>query len=348
MELVKLPTNGGGTLITEHEAKLTMEDVETIKASIFKGCQDSELKLFLHDCQRQGIHPLDRLIHPTVRVSKDGTRTYTAITSIDLFRARAEDSGAYAGNDEPVFTGDPKTEGFQATVTVYKIVQGIRCPFTATARWSEYKPSSERNQDFMWQSKPHVMLGKCAEALALRKAFPRQLAKLYTQEEMAQAGQEQPTDEQKQKAKITIPEGEKLKTRKLGPNESKLHPPAESDGDRVPAEVTDASVSASEPLITPDDGVSTMEATILTVSKGRSATANTYGILVNRGGHKAGCKKDDSQRIKCDCGGDFWLNTFHDTPWNEAKNLKGRAGVFTMKTNDKGFTNVEHLEAVQQ
>lgn len=262
MELVQQARTNGSGLITEAEAKLTLEDIETIKASIFKGCQDSELKLFLHDCQRQGIHPMDRLIHPTVRTAKDGSRTYTAITSIDLFRARAEDSGAYAGNDEPVFSGDPKTEGFQATVTVYKIVQGIRCPFTATARWPEYKPSGERGQDFMWQSKPHVMLGKCAEALALRKAFPRQLAKLYTHEEMAQAGQEQPTDEQKPKAKpIVIPEGQKLKTRKLGPNESKLHPPAESDGDRVPPEVTDASfsapkeaVGAKEPIVVPDDG----------------------------------------------------------------------------------------------
>ncbi len=39
------------------------------------------------------------------------------------------------------------------------------------ARWSEYKPSSD---DFMWQKMPHGQLAKCAEALALRKAFPRQ------------------------------------------------------------------------------------------------------------------------------------------------------------------------------
>lgn len=345
MELVKEQRTNGSGLITEAEGKLTLEDVETIKNTIFKGCQESELKLFLHDCQRQGIHPLDRLIHPTIRNNKDGSRTYTAITSIDLFRARAEDSGAYAGNDEPVFSGDPKTEGFHATVTVYKIVQGIRCPFTATARWTEYKPTSERNQDFMWQSKPHVMLGKCAEALALRKAFPRQLAKLYTHEEMAQAGQEQPTDEQKPKAKPPVPQGERLQTRKLAPSESKLHPTpeaADGSGDRVPAEVTNATVQAApEPIVVPDDGM--MVATIVAVSKARNAKSNTYGILVNENGHKAGCKGNAATRTPCSCGGDYWVNTFHDSPWEEAKNLRGRRGVFTMKTNDNGFTNVEQL-----
>jgi hypothetical protein len=36
----------------------------------------------------------------------------------------------------------------------------------------------------MWSTKPRVMLGKCAETLALRRAFPAELSGIYTQEEM--------------------------------------------------------------------------------------------------------------------------------------------------------------------
>src|SRR3990167_6049712 len=140
------------------------EQMELVRRTVFAGANDDELALYFHDCQRQGVHPLDRLIHPTIRTDKRGTRRYTPITSIDFMRSRAEMTNEYAGNDDPVFTGEPQQRDFAATVTVWKIVGGVRCPFTATARWGEYVPS----EDFMWRRMPHTMLGKCAEALALR------------------------------------------------------------------------------------------------------------------------------------------------------------------------------------
>ncbi len=74
-----------------------------------------------------------------------------------------------------------------AKVTVYKIVEGQRYPFTATARWSEYYPGERMG--FQWHQRPYLMLGKCAEALALRKAFPKLLSGMYAQEEMDKTSQ---------------------------------------------------------------------------------------------------------------------------------------------------------------
>jgi phage recombination protein Bet len=169
--------------------ELDAEQIALVKRTVAVGATDDELALFFFDCQRRGVHPLDKLIHFTKRKGK-----YTPITSIDFFRTRAHDTGKCAGITDAQFSGEVKSAGFAATVTVRRVVEGIVAEFTATARWAEYKPDENA---FMWLKMPHTMLGKCAEALALRKAFPHELAGLYTGDEMAQAGavvSSQPTD----------------------------------------------------------------------------------------------------------------------------------------------------------
>lgn len=161
---------------------VTAEQLDLVKKTVAQGATADELKLYLYDCARQGVHPLDRLVHFTKRAGK-----YTPITSIDFMRIRAAETGEYAGSDDAEFYAKPDTPDVpeRATVTVWRLVQGTRCPFAATARWAEYKPDAN---DFMWKKMPHTMLAKCAEALALRKGFPKQLAGLYAREEMDQAG----------------------------------------------------------------------------------------------------------------------------------------------------------------
>ena len=139
---------------------------------------NDQLEVFLLAAKRYNLNPITNQIYPQVRGSN-----MTVTTGIDGFRLIADRTRCYAGNDDPIYDNeeDPK----KATVTVYKIVGGARCPFTASARWEQYFPGER--QGFMWKKMPHLMLGKCAESLALRKAFPAELSGLYTQEEMQQA-----------------------------------------------------------------------------------------------------------------------------------------------------------------
>jgi len=139
---------------------------------------DDQLDVFLSGAIRYGLNPIANQVYPQVR-----GKVMTIMTGIDGFRLVADRSGNYAGNDDPVYDSEDKPT--KATVSVYKIVNGERCAFTASARWEQYYPGDR--QGFMWKKMPHLMLGKCAESLALRKAFPAELAGLYTKEEMEQA-----------------------------------------------------------------------------------------------------------------------------------------------------------------
>lgn len=164
------------------------EQINLIKQTVAKGVTDLELKLFLYQAQRTGLDPLSKQIHAIKRWNKSLNREEMAIqTGIDGYRLIADRTGKYAGSEDPIFEEDNGGKIIKATVTVWKLVDNIKCSFTASARWSEYYPGDK--QGFMWNTKPYLMVGKCAEALALRKAFPQELSGVYTHEEMQQAGE---------------------------------------------------------------------------------------------------------------------------------------------------------------
>jgi phage recombination protein Bet len=163
------------------------EKIELIKQTVAKGATDLELELFFHACQRTGLDPLMKQIYAIKRWSSADRREVMSFqTGIDGYRLIADRTGLYAGSDEPRYNGDD--DSFLATVTVWKLVNGQRCGFTASARWDEYVQMTKDGQPTaMWKKMPYLMLAKCAEALALRKAFPAELSGVYTHEEMMQA-----------------------------------------------------------------------------------------------------------------------------------------------------------------
>lgn len=201
--------------VATHETKWTGDQIELLKNTVCKGATDDEFKIFCYAVQRTGLDPFMKQIHAVKRWNAKANREDMAIqVGIDGFRLVADRTGAYAGNDEPIF--DNEVEPNKATVTVYKMVQGVRCAFTASARWSEYYPGDKMG--FMWKKMPCVMLGKVAESLALRKAFPADLSGLYTNEEMAQADRDTSQPARAMEAAIKTVEQPKASVSVVGSN----------------------------------------------------------------------------------------------------------------------------------
>jgi phage recombination protein Bet len=141
---------------------------------------DHHVAMFLLVCKQKKLDPFSNQIFMTIRKDK-GIDKPTFQTSIDGYRTMADRTGKYAGSDEATFELDKDGKPTLARVVVYKLVEGERIPFTGVARWSEFKPDAPN--DFMWKKMPFNQLAKCAEAQALRKAFPAETSGIFMQDE---------------------------------------------------------------------------------------------------------------------------------------------------------------------
>lgn len=169
----------------------TAKQVAALRQLGVEKVNESDLAVFFHQCVRTGLDPFAKQVYLVGRWDGRSQSTkYTIQTGIDGYRLIAERTGAYAGSDESWVEG-PNGLPTSATVSVYKVIEGVRCAFSATAHWSEYCQTTKDGRPMgLWAKMPHRMLAKCAEALALRKAFPQDLAGVYTSEEMSQADSE--------------------------------------------------------------------------------------------------------------------------------------------------------------
>jgi len=165
---------------------------ELIKSVYFKGCSDQEVELFLHVCKKTGLDPIMRQIYPVKRWSSaERKEVMTCQTSIDGFRLIAERTGRYSPGREPFYVYTDKEELVSATAYVKKMTaDGTWHEVAATAFLDEYaQRKKEGGFSQFWERMPKAMLAKCAESLALRKAFPADLSGIYTTDEMDQAGE---------------------------------------------------------------------------------------------------------------------------------------------------------------
>ena len=168
----------------------TREELDLIKSTVAPKLTDPEFKLFLYMARARGLNPIKKQIYAIKRWdSEQGREVMTIQTSIDGFRVIGERTGCYSPGREPKYC--EREDGVLISATAYvmkRTADGTWHEVAATAFWDEYKQTKKGGDlTSFWRRMPRGQLAKCAEALAIRKAFPDDTAGIYTFDEMAQA-----------------------------------------------------------------------------------------------------------------------------------------------------------------
>lgn len=176
---------------------LAMDEAElmnVLRRSLYPGAQDESIKLVIGYCKAAGLDPMQKPVHIVPMYSSTGQKDAKGydikamrdviMPGIGLYRTQAARSGEYAGVTEPEF-GDDQKEVFGeleivypkwCRVTVKRLMSnGLVVDFTAKEFWKENYATKSKDTvapNAMWFKRPYAQLAKCAEAQALRKAFP--------------------------------------------------------------------------------------------------------------------------------------------------------------------------------
>lgn len=206
---------GSELTITEEQDNFTGNQIAALQQMGVSNATQGDLAVFFHQVQRTGLDPFARQIYMIQRQGKQTIQT--GIDGFRLIARRASDkSGETFGEPETLWCGpdgawrDVWLDPQHAPAAAKVVVQRGSGTFTGVALYLEYAGRKrDGSVNSMWASKPAIMLAKCAEALALRKAFPQDLSGLYTSDEMDQSEEEPIQHEEKTKTTTPTPiEGE--------------------------------------------------------------------------------------------------------------------------------------------
>jgi phage recombination protein Bet len=186
--------------------KGTAQSWKVLTDAIWPGARSAEsIMLALAYCASRNLDPFKRPVH-IVPVYNSALRreVETVWPGISELLTVAARSREFAGVDEPR-EGPEETRTFEGTdregkpisktitfplwasVTVYRMVGGVRVAFSAPVYWLEaYARQTFRSTvpNDMWAKRPHGQLHKCALAAALRLGFPEDVGSDYAAEEM--------------------------------------------------------------------------------------------------------------------------------------------------------------------
>lgn len=198
----------GSQVATTHGSALTLvpdqefwneKQLAALRQLGVERASNGDLAVFMHVAQKTGLDPFARQIY---LIQRDGKQTIqTGIDGFRLVARRAVDQTGESlaigpsewADEDGVWTDVWLKDTPPAAARV--IVKRDGHEFPGVALWREYV---QRKRDgkvtSMWIQRPAGQLAKCAEALALRKAFPQDLAGIYTDDEMASTPQRSRTE----------------------------------------------------------------------------------------------------------------------------------------------------------
>jgi phage recombination protein Bet len=180
------------------EAKL----LAVLQSSLYPGGSIESIRMVLGYCKAAGLDPMQKPVHIVpMWDSKAGSMRDVVMPGIGMYRVQAARSGEYAGITEPEFGPDVSESigGVSITYPAWckvtakrKIADGFIAEFTAVERWKEnYAVKGGKDKSIapnaMWAKRPYGQLAKCAQAQALRMAFP-EIGSQPTAEEMEGKG----------------------------------------------------------------------------------------------------------------------------------------------------------------
>lgn len=159
--------------------------VEVLSSSLYPGAETNSVVMVLAYCQAAHLDPMLKPVHIVpIWNSKTKKMQDTVMPGIGLYRIQAARTGQYAGISDPEYGPEvtAKLSGVDVTypewcrVTVKRqMSNGLVAEFTANERWLENYATASRDSaapNAMWKRRSFAQLAKCAEAQALRKAFP--------------------------------------------------------------------------------------------------------------------------------------------------------------------------------
>lgn len=189
----------------ENQLGLSLKDYDVDQAmwsaltsSIFPGAKPESIVMAVEYCKARNLDIMKKPCHivpMSVKDAKTGNSDWRDVImpSIAEHRITASRSHSYAGIDAPVFGpmvnisfgGVSHTVPEFCTVTVYRIIRGEKVAFAHTEYFEEACATVKGGGlNSMWTKRKRGQLAKCAEAGALRKAFPEEIGDGYTKEEM--------------------------------------------------------------------------------------------------------------------------------------------------------------------